>query len=236
MAAPTVQTGNQKNASTGNETTTVVTVPSTAPAGDLIFIPMGSDANGQVSTFPGAFTKLYNDEAFQAVATAVVAYKTSAGGESNVSVGLASSERQVWQSFAVTGHNGIHVSPASNNGSGGTATFPAMTTTVDDCLGVRVCITDQNATSTIPFGAMSGSGWTLLDEIFGVSVGAVGVWTKPLTAQGTEASGTATLNVSEQWWTASFAIAPAAPAATERSRPNIRPVMSKTLPLPYLRI
>ena len=89
MAAPTVQTGNQKGASSGNETTTVVTVPTTAPANDLIFVPMGSDANGQVSTFPGAFTKLYNDEAFQTVATAVVAYKTSAGGESNVSVGLA---------------------------------------------------------------------------------------------------------------------------------------------------
>ncbi len=234
MAAPTIQTGNQKGASSGNETTTVVTVPTTAPAGDLIFIPMGSDANGQVSTFPAGFTKLYSDEAFQTVATAVVAYKASAGGESNYSITLSSAERQVHQSFSVTGHNGIHVSPASNNGSGGTATFPAMTTTLNDCLGIRVCITDQNATSTIPFGAMSGSGWTLLDEIFGTSAGAVGVWYKTLATAGTEASGTATLNVSEQWWTASFAIAP--PGATERSRPNIRPVRSMTLPLPYLRI
>lgn len=234
MAAPTVQTGNQKNASTGNETTTVVTVPSTAPAGDLIFIQMGSDFSSQGFTFPAGFTKLYSDEAFQTVATAVVAYKTSAGGESNYSITLSSAERQVHQSFSVTGHNGIHVSPASNNGSGGTATFPAMTTTVDDCLGVRVCITDQNATSTVPFGAMTG--WTLLDEIFGTSAGAVGVWYKTLATAGTEASGTATLNVSEQWWTASFAIAPAAPAATERTRPNIRPVRSMNLPLPYLRI
>lgn len=234
MAAPTVQTGNQKGASSGNETTTVVTVPSTAPAGDLIFIPMGSDANGQVFTFPGAFTELYNDEAFQTVATADVAYKTSAGGESNYSITLGTTERQVWQSFAVTGHNGIHVSPASNNGSGGTATFPAMTTTLNDCLGIRVCITDQNATSTVPFGAMTG--WTLLDEIFGTSAGAVGVWYKTLATAGTEASGTATLNVSDQWWATTFAIAPAAAPATERSRPNIRPVRSMTLPLPYLRI
>jgi len=234
MAAPTIQAGNQSGASSGNETTTVVTVPSTAPAGDLIFIPMGSDANGQVFTFPAGFTELYNDEAFQTVASADVAYKTSAGGESNYSITLGTTERQVWQSFAVTGHNGIHVSPASNNGSSGTATFPAMTTTVNDCLGIRVCVTDQNATSTVPFGAMSGSGWTLLAEIFGTSAGAVGVWYKTLATAGTEASGTATLNVSEQWWTASFAIAPVA-ATSEKSR-SILQVRSRTLPLPYLRI
>lgn len=212
--APSIQTGNTKGSSVSNETTTTVTKPGTSPSGDLIFIAIVSDAASNTFTFDGSFTELYIDESYQSVSTAGVAYKTSGGAESNYSVTIGTSERQAWQCFSVTGHNGINVSPASSSGSSGTATFPAMTTTVDDCLGIRICTTDQNATSTIPFGAMSGSGWTQLDEVFGTSAGAVGVWYKTITTATTEASTTATLNVSEQWWTASFAIAPAATGTT----------------------
>jgi hypothetical protein len=167
---------------------------------------MGSDPNGQAFGYPVGFTELYQDESFQSAASASVAYKTSGGSEGNYSVTLGTSERQAWISFAVTGHNGINVSPVSSNGSSATATFPAMTTTANNCLGIRVVITDPSAGDTTPFGAMTG--WTKLDEIFFTSAAGVGVYYKAIATAGTEASGTATLNVSEQWWTASFAIAP----------------------------
>lgn len=221
MAAPTIQPGQTKGADGSNTTSTTVTKPGTSPSGDLIFICIGSDLNANTFTFDGSFTELYPDEAYQSVATAGIAYKTSGGAESNYTVTIGTSERQVYICFSVNGHNGIDVHPASTSGSGATATFPDMTTTQADCLGIRVCLTDQNATSTVPFGAMSGSGWTLLDEVFGASAGGCGVWYKALTSAGLEASGTAALNVSEQWWAVSFAIAPAAAAATKA--PVFRP-------------
>lgn len=209
MAAPAIQTGHTKGADTSSTTTTTVTHPSTAPSGDKVFICMGSDPSGQTFSYDGSFTELYVDESFQSAASASVAYKTSGGSEANYSVTLGTSERQAWIAFSVTGAGAIHgTPPASNSGSSGTATFPAITTTKNDCLLIRVVITDPSAGDTTPFGAMSGSGWTKLDEIYGTSAAGVGVFYKVLATAGTEASGTATLNVSEQWWTATFAIEP----------------------------
>lgn len=208
--APSIQTGNITGFNTSNTTNVTVVHPSTSPANDLVFICMGSDLNAQTFTYDGSFTELYIDEAFQSAATASVAYKTSGGSEADYTVTMGTTERQAWQAFSVTGGSGINASPASSSGSGGTATFPAITTTVDNCLVIRVCITDVSAGLTTPFGAMSGSGWTQLAEVSGTSAAAVGVWYKTITTATTEAATTSTLNVSEQWWTASFAIAPAA--------------------------
>lgn len=222
MAVPTIQAGNTSGADASNTTSTPVTKPGTSPSGDLIILPIGSDlSSAQTFTFDGSFTKLYTDEFYQSVANACIAYKTSGGAETDYTVTLGTTERQVWQCLSVHGHNGFDAHPASNSGSGTTATFPDMTTTQNDCLGIRVCLTDQNATSTIPFGAMSGSGWTLLAEIFGTSAGGCGVWYKSLPTAGLESSGTATLNTSEQWWTVSFAVAPAA-AGTKAPPPKRR--------------
>ena len=208
--APSIQTGNITGFNSSNTTSVTVVHPSTSPANDLVFICMGSDLNAQTFTYDGSFTELYIDEAFQSAATASVAYKTSGGAESDYTVTMGTTERQAWQAFSVTGGSGINASPASSSGSSGTATFPAITTTVDNCLAIRVCITDVSAGLTTPFGAMSGSGWTQLAEVSGTSAAAVGVWYKTVTTATTEASTTATLNISEQWWTASFAIAPSA--------------------------
>ena len=208
--APSIQTGNITGFNTSNTTNVTVVHPSTSPANDLVFICMGSDLNAQTFTYDGSFTELYIDEAFQSAATASVAYKTSGGSEADYTVTMGTTERQAWQAFSVTGGSGINASPASSSGSSGTATFPAITTTVDNCLAIRVCITDVSAGLTTPFGAMSGSGWTQLTEVSGSSAAAVGVWYKTVATATTEAATTATLNISEQWWTASFAIAPSA--------------------------
>lgn len=214
-----VQTGQQKGADAANTTATPVTKPTTSPSGDLVFICLGSDLNANTITYDGSFTGIYNSEAYQSVATGSLAYKTSGGSEVNYTVNVGTTERQVWICFSVTGHNGIDgTPPASSSGSGATATFPAVTTTQNNCLLLRFCLTDQNATSTVPFGEMTG--FTLIDEHFGTSAGGVGAWYKVLAATGTEAAGTAALNTSEQWWTATIAIAPAA-AGTKA--PVIRP-------------
>jgi hypothetical protein len=175
---------------------------------------MTSDLSGQTFTFPAGFSDLFAASAYQAVATSIIPYKTSGGSESAYTVGVGTTERQSWICFAVTSHNGIHgTPPARNDGSGTTATCPAITTTVDGCLLIRVVMTDQNATATTPFGAMAG--WTMLDEQYGASAGGIGAFYLLQTTQGTEAAGTTTLNVSEQWAAFTFAIAPAAAAGAK---------------------
>lgn len=217
--AASVQSGQQKGASASNETSTTVTKPTTAPSGDLIFICLGSDLNSNTITYDGSFTNDYSSEAYQSVATASIAHKTSGGSETDYTVTVGTTERQVWICFAVTGHNGLDgTPPASNSGSSGTASFPAITTSENNCLILRFCLTDQNATSTVPFGAMTG--FTLIDEHFGTSAGGVGAWYKFLASAGTEAAGTATLNTSEQWWTATIAIKS---AAASTKAPAVRP-------------
>lgn len=235
MAVPTINftPGSNEGASSGNETTTnVITPPNTN--GDVIYTAMTSDAASQVFTYPAGFAKVINDVTYQSAATVSAAYKTASGEPSNFNVTLGTSERQVWISWSVSGDGGIHVIATENTGNSSTATCPAITTTVNDCLLFRVVATDVSAGTTLPHGSMTG--WTLLTDEFQTSGGALSVYYKTLATAGTEASATVSLAVSEQWYANTFAIAPAVAPATERTRPIIRPVRSMNLPLPYLRI
>ena len=209
MAAPTLNTGYQSGHSTSNEASTTVTVPTTLAAGDLWFIAIVSDPNNQTFTFPAGFSKEWSDFAFitgNLVESGVVAKKVSSGSDGNASVTVGTSERQVWVSFGVHGGNAtLHARGTDQEGSSGTATFPAVTTSVDNCLLVRILFTDASLQTT-PFGSLTG--WTAGASDFGASSGGIGFWTKTLATAGVEASGTVTLANTEQWYAITFAIAP----------------------------
>jgi len=174
MTAPTLNAGYQAGASASNETTTTVTVPTTLAAGDLWFIAMASDPTSQAFTFPAGFSKEWSDFTFitgNLVESGVVAKKVSSGSDSNASVTVGTSERQAWVSFGVHGGNAtLHARGTDQEGNSGTITFPAVTTTVDDCLLVRIVFTDVSSGQTLPFDAMTG--WVKATEAYVSSGGA----------------------------------------------------------------
>lgn len=215
-----IQTGHKTGFDAANTTAVTVTKPDTSPSGDMILIAIMSDLNANNFTFDGSFAELFADEAFQSVATAGVAYKTSGGAEANYTV-TVTSERQAWICLSVNSHDGIDgTPPVRNTGSGTTATFPAFTPSVAGCLGIRILANDNVAT-TLPYGAMSDGTWTKLDEVGGASAGAIGLWYKALPDTSEQAAATSVMAVTEQWWAASFAIKPAAAAGTKA--PVFRP-------------
>ena len=236
MAVPTINfnAGTGAGNSTGNETTTTVVLTPNSE-GDVVHIAMVSDAATQTFTFPAGFSKLYDAQVLSAL-SATLARKTAASESGSYAVTLGTSERQCWVVWSVSGDGGVHASATANTGTSATATCPAITTTVNDCLLFRLVATDTSAITSAPTNDMAGAGWTELATQIATSSGAISVYSKPLATAGAEIAASVTLFASDQWWATTFAIAPAAPAATERSRPNIRPIRSMTLPLPYLRI
>jgi len=213
MTAPSINftPGFDQGGSSGNETSTnIPSYPHTN--GDVVHIAMVSDAASQVFTFPAGYTKQYSDVSVNSAATAVLARKTASSEPSSFNVTLGTSERQCYIAFSVTGDGGVNATGTSGTGTGSSATCPAVTTTVDDCLLIRFVATDISAGTTLPHGTMSG--WTKLAEQDTGSGGALSIHYKVLTTHGTEASATVSLNVSEQWWAGTFAIAPAATSIT----------------------
>lgn len=213
MTAPSINftPSFDQGGSSGNETSTNIASYPHAN-GDVVHIAMVSDAASQVFTFPAGYTKQYSDVSVNGAATAVLARKTASSEPSNFNVTLGTSERQVYIAFSVTGDGGVNATGTSGTGTGSTATCPAVTTTVDDCLLIRFVATDISAGTTLPHGTMSG--WTKLAEQDTGSGGALSIHYKVLATHGTEASATVSMNVSEQWWAGTFAIAPAATSIT----------------------
>lgn len=213
MTAPSINftPGFDQGGSSGNETlTNIPSYPHTN--GDVVHIAMVSDAASQVFTFPAGYTKQYSDASVNSAATAVLARKTASSEPSSFDVTLGTSERQCYIAFSVTGDGGVNATGTSGTGTGSSATCPAVTTTVDNCLLIRFVATDISAGTTLPHGTMSG--WTKLAEQDTGSGGALSIHYKVLATHGTEASATVSMNVSEQWWAGTFAIAPAATSIT----------------------
>jgi hypothetical protein len=238
MTAPTIVAGSTSGADAGNTTSTTVTAP-TNIAGDVIYIAIASDLTSQTFTGPAGFSTLYSNvdiPATSPTATFAMFYKTSGGSEPGTySVGVGTTERQAWVAFAVRGDGGVGVTGSPNNsGTGSTAaSVPFVTTPAIDYLLIAVVATDVSAGLTTP---MTPTAMTKLNEASGSSAAAVCVCYEAATTAGTWPSNSGvTLNVAEQWLGVSFAIAPVAVASTI-SRPDVKPVMSKTLARPYLRI
>lgn len=210
LSEPSIRsfTGGQ---SAGNETTSTVTTP-TNVNGDKIVIAMVSDSNAQTFAFPGGWNEFFPDEFIipsNHQAGGAMAEKTAASEGASYAVTLGVSEKQTWEAFSIRATGGLDgTPPASGNGSSATATFPAITTSVNNCLICRVVMADSSAGSILPLGEMTG--FYKIAERFNTSGGNIGLYAKLLATAGTEAAGTATLGVAEQWNAWSFAWQPTA--------------------------
>lgn len=205
MAAPTVFDSNT-GFNSGSVTTVVVTLPANA-SGDVIYISMVSDAPSQVFTAPAGYSTLYSNVATSGgTSTAAVFYKASGGSEpSTVNVTVATSERQAWVAFTVRNDGGVNAQGTNATGSSGTATIPAVTTTLNDCLLIGIVAVDGSGQVI--------SGWSAYSLVQNASPaasgGAIAVFSTTLATAGTQAAeATIALDAPEQWLGLSFAILP----------------------------
>lgn len=230
MAAPTIAAGYTSGADAANTTSTPVTAP-TNVSGQRIYVAVVSDAASDVMDLSG-FSKKYDNVDVVAAATFSLFYKTSSGSEpGSYTVTGTVSERRTWIAFAVDNDNGFDSTASNASGTGTTAACNFATTTQNNCLLVNVVAVDSSAGDNTPHTPAS---MTKLTDKFGSSAGGISVNYEAATTAGLWPSGASvSLNASDQWLSVAFAIAPVADLMTH---PNPKPITSKTLARPYLRI
>lgn len=208
MTAPAIVSGHTVHVDTSNTTDHTIDAP-THSEGDIIYIAIASDGNSDTLTAPGFFSTLYDNipiqtDALSKIAVFAMFYKVAGASEPETYTVTGSvSERAGMIAFAVTGAGDIDANGADTRGSSSTATLPAVTTTQADCLRISVVGTDVDTT---PHGAASTL--TKLGEAGGTSSGTVSVYYKTLTNNGASDSETVSLNITEQWISRTFALAP----------------------------
>lgn len=176
MTVPSVRSSTTYN-SGSSETAHAITVP-TAMAGDFVFVVFGIDGVQTITPAESGVTEHYDDVDIDATATGEVTSKAWESGDTTYTFDTGS-ERAVAVAFSVEGASaGVNVLGAVNSGSGTTVSFTGATTTVNDCLGVAVIISQQNTT---PHGGISG--YTQLDEVGLASGATVSVYTKDLASE-----------------------------------------------------
>jgi hypothetical protein len=221
----------QTGYSTGNSTTRTITLP-TNVADDYIFVAMIDDAGQQTFTIPSGWTRLYDtlDVHNTTSATFLTIYKKSGGNEgSSIVVTTSKSERAVWIAFTIRGvhqSSPIHVSGTTGTGSSTSASIPTLTTSSTDMLVIGIVGTD---TFTTPHD--STSSYTRLEQLGYTSAGSVSLWYQNKATAGAVSAATVTINASEQWIGASFALAPL-PGGAVLSTPAVAQVYFTLSPRP----
>ena len=220
MAAPTIVSSPVTNAETSNDTNHVLNKPGVAD-GDLLILVACLDTftpgTGVTLTKPSEIAnELYANQAVNAddsIAVGSVWYDTAGASEPSTYTWTSSAaERGAGLVFAINGHNGIDVSaPSANTGSSDTITFPAVTTTVADCLILRIAIFDAGMVSV-----NLGSGYTLVGEADASSAGGVHAQYITQASAGTTGTLAVTGATSEQWAAWTVAIAPVGGATRKR--------------------
>lgn len=208
MAAPTFVSGHTVKVDAANALSRTITVP-TNTTNDIIILAVVTDsATGTISAT--GFNFIYQDKPIQTgtpvvTAIATVMWKVSAADSGTYTIATSVTERVAAICFAVRGAQtgSIHATGTAVNGDSATATVPAVTTSVVDCLRISIVGSDGAITTT-----GTPSGHTLIDAQTGTSAGGVSCHYKTLTASGTDASATISLTATEQWVGFSFALAP----------------------------
>lgn len=200
--------------STGNSTTRTVTLPENV-ADDYLFVAMVDDAGLQTFTIPSGWTRLYDtlDVHNTTSATFLTIYKKSGGNEgASIVITTTKSEKAAWVAFSIRGvhqSSPIHVSGTTGTGSSSSASIPTLTTTDNDSLVVGIVGTD---TITTPHNGAAG--YTRLEQVGEKSAGSLSIWYQNKATAGVVSAATVTLDESQQWIGASFALAPLPPGAT----------------------
>lgn len=154
-----------------------------------------------------------------------VLYKWGAGSgtasDDDCFINDNSSDKQIGLIIAITGAdttNPFNTSAGSTQTSTTSATFPGVTTTVDDCLILHITGTDRDANSTAEFSSPTNSNLTSLTEEFERSVstgtgGGVVIHSGVMATAGATGNTTATVANSTAMEHITLAIAPASSGA-----------------------
>ena len=143
------------------------------------------------------------------MALASVMWKVADSEGSTYTIDTSASERVGAICFAVA-DAAIHAA-AETNGDSGTATLPAIITTVADCLRISIVGAD-GTTQTTPHGTATNH--TKLGEAWATSSGAVSAHYKSIPTATTDGDETSTLAASFRWIGFSIALAPAGGSVT----------------------
>lgn len=214
MTVPVIVSGHTTAFDVSNVTSRTIAVP-TYSENDIIILAVTADMNSGTITAPGGgFSFVFQDVPIQTatptqVSTCTVFWKIASASEgSTYTVDTSTSERAVMICFAVRGADTIstiNATGTAENGDSITATVPAVTSTVNDCLRISVIGCDQSIDTT-PHGACTDH--TKLDDLFTTSGGAISVHYKTIATAGTDDAKTSTMAASQEWVGLSFAIAP----------------------------
>lgn len=202
MAAPTIVSGHTTLAQADNVTSHVINTPTHAN-GDVIYIAAAADSPATALSAPAGFAAVstYDSVTFNSDAIYSVWKKTASSEGGSYTYTTSVAERSAAIAWAVNGDAGIHATGTPAGGTSATATVPAVTTSVTNTLRISIVFTDTNTT---PHGTPTGH--TQLAAVGVTSGASVSVAYKTLASSGTDASQTASLNVTDNWVGLTFAI------------------------------
>lgn len=192
---------------TVNSTSAVVTLPTNA-SGDVIYIAIADDRPASTFTTPSGYTAVRDNILNSTISYCWSLYKKTSGGSEPSTVTITKlSEIAAWIAFSVRDHGAINATGTDSDTDTTTLTLPAVTSTVNNCLIIRLGFVDKDTT---PFGAISG--YTQVESSFSSGTSVV-LYYKVLATAGTEASVAVTMEIPEQAMGHSFAIEPTVDAA-----------------------
>lgn len=215
MTVPSIVAGHTTQADTVNATTRTINTP-TYSAGNLIVLAVVTDAASGTISSPDFADYIFQDRPIKTaggstVALASVMWKVAGSEGATYTIDTSASERVGAICFAVSGaDSGIHAA-TETNGDSGTATVPAIVTSVADCLRISIVGAD-GTTQTTPHGTATNH--TKLGEAWATSSGAVSAHYKTIPSPTTDSAETSTLTASFRWIGFSIALAPAGGSVT----------------------
>lgn len=207
MTLPAIVAGHTTAQDVSAATTRDITTPTHA-SGDMILIfTVDSIASGNVGI--SGFNKFYDQVSIGFASGLCLFYKIAGGGEpANYTITSASAIVSAI-AVAVSGGKGFHALGTNATGSSGTATAPAVTTILSDCLRISVIAADDSPGIT---SVATLATHNLLATVTGAGKPTVSVQWKNLAAAGTDVSQTAALSGTEAWLGVTFAISELAEA------------------------
>lgn len=198
---PTIVSGFTVYNAATNGTSRVINTP-THSIGDYIFVGYASDGNNDTASMAG-FTALFSDVAiFSDQGVFCLFYKLAGGSEpATYTLTNTVSERCVMVAWAVRGMSNFHNTSGVYTSSAGTPYFPAMVTTVPNCLRMNITGTYKEA---IPYGSIAG--YTKMTEQYTVSGGSLAIYHKEILTPTTDPVVTTTQGTSATNWYVSVSV------------------------------
>jgi len=199
-----------------NDTTDTINLPASVATGDLVIVVEAKDGNSTF-TIPSPWVEIKDARADSNAASAFIAYLDATGGETSIDVTTSLSERFnaiAIRITAATWHG--TTAPEVSTGATGASTAPdpdsvSASWGAEDNLFIATVIYDGSAQSVDGFPTNYGD--NNVEESGGTSSAGVGIATRETTADQADDPDAFTLSGSEQWWSGTIVVRPAAAGA-----------------------